>query len=228
MAGESTSTESATTNGSVTAIVVLTCPPSGLIVGVRAINALLGLTVTGDHARRSNQSINANTLVGMSAFKSLSCWMTGRRVFVQESLGLVAMSMLVRILMGCKTRSTNATCNGGGSSVIPRVTLFWATRCSCGTGTLVLLGLIPVQETQDSMLLLRLLMVDSILLMLLEILFMLLLELVDFLVVLLLKLMLALMCLLVKSLLLLRIELRLLALTVGITSPGTSCSTSSS
>jgi hypothetical protein len=159
--------------------------------------------------------------------KSLSSWVIGRRILVQEILALVttAVAKLVLALVLGKTSSAS-THTTSDSSVTSVVTILRAAGRGLRARRLLFLGLVTVEETQETAALLLLLL--FMLLVLLEILLMLLLELVYFLLMFLLKLMLMFGSLLVKLLLFLGIKLRLRALTIGVARSGASCSASTS
>jgi hypothetical protein len=133
------------------------------------------------------------------------------------------MTKLVVSLMLSETGGTCAYTTY--DSCVTAVVLVRATGSRFGAAPL--LGLVSMEEAQNTaLLLLVLVMLGSFLLVLLKVLLVLLLELVDIFVVLLLKFMLTLRRLLLKPLLLLRIELRLCVLAIGVSSSSTSCSTS--
>ena len=128
------------------------------------------------------------------------------------------MTELVVSLMLSKTSGTCAytTCD----SCVTTIVLVRATRSRLGAAPL--LRLVSMEEAQNTALLLLIfVMLGSFLLVFLEVLLVLLLELMDVFVVLLFKFMLALRRLLIQPLLLLRIELRLCVLAIGVTSSGT-------
>jgi hypothetical protein len=133
------------------------------------------------------------------------------------------MTELVVSLMFSETSSTCAYTTY--DSCVTAVVLVRATGSRLGAAPL--LGLVSMEEAQNTaLLLLILIMLGSFLLVFPKVLLVLLLVLVDVFVVLLLKFMLTLRRLLLKSLLLLGIELRLCVLAIGVTSSGTSYSTS--
>jgi hypothetical protein len=73
MSGKTTSTKGTATDGSVAAVVVL-FTAGGLVVG----------------AGSADRAVNTNAVIGVSSLESLACWVTRRRILVQEVLALVA------------------------------------------------------------------------------------------------------------------------------------------